>query len=79
MEALWQTLFPPIRPRAVLVVHLPIIMYLVVETDGYLADGTKLVDGIDKIDGATEAVALFLLSIAFIRLISPERLATTPD
>ncbi|WP_255611872.1 homocysteine S-methyltransferase family protein [Ruegeria sp. SCSIO 43209] len=40
---------------------LPIIMSLVVETDGCLADGTKLVDGIDHIDGATDAAALFFM------------------
>ncbi|WP_271951012.1 homocysteine S-methyltransferase family protein [Ruegeria faecimaris] len=40
---------------------LPIIMSLVVETDGCLADGTKLVDGIDQIDAATDAAALFFM------------------
>lgn len=40
---------------------LPIIMSLVVETDGCLADGTKLVDGIDQIDEATDAAALFFM------------------
>ncbi|WP_171131144.1 MULTISPECIES: homocysteine S-methyltransferase family protein [unclassified Ruegeria] len=40
---------------------LPIIMSLVVETDGCLADGTKLVDGIDQIDAATDASALFFM------------------
>ncbi|WP_216598361.1 MULTISPECIES: homocysteine S-methyltransferase family protein [unclassified Ruegeria] len=40
---------------------LPIIMSLVVETDGRLADGTKLVDVIDQIDGATDSAALFFM------------------
>lgn len=40
---------------------LPIIMSLVVETDGCLADGTKLVDGIDQIDAATDSAALFFM------------------
>ncbi|MFY0692222.1 MAG: homocysteine S-methyltransferase family protein [Paracoccaceae bacterium] len=40
---------------------LPIVMSLVVETDGCLADGTKLVDAIDWIDGATNAAALFFM------------------
>jgi homocysteine S-methyltransferase len=41
--------------------ELPIIMSLVVETDGCLADGTKLVDGIDQIDAATDSAALFFM------------------
>jgi homocysteine S-methyltransferase len=36
-------------------------MSLVVETDGCLADGTKLVDGIDQIDAATDSAALFFM------------------
>lgn len=40
---------------------LPIIMSLVVETDGCLADGTKIVDAIDQIDGATGSAALFFM------------------
>ena len=41
--------------------NLPIIMSLVVETDGCLADGTKLVDAIDEIDGLTGAAAMFFM------------------
>jgi homocysteine S-methyltransferase len=40
---------------------LPIIMSLVVETEGCLADGTKLADGIDQIDAATDSAALFFM------------------
>ena len=42
-------------------VGIPIIMSLVVETDGRLADGTKLVDALDQIDAATDASALFFM------------------
>ncbi|MBS9717949.1 homocysteine S-methyltransferase family protein [Pseudohalocynthiibacter aestuariivivens] len=42
-------------------VDLPIIMSLVVETDGCLADGTKLVEAIDWIDAATNAAASFFM------------------
>ena len=42
-------------------VGMPIIMSLVVETDGYLADGTGLADAIDQIDAATDAAALFFM------------------
>ncbi|MBO9433725.1 homocysteine S-methyltransferase family protein [Ruegeria sp. R13_0] len=42
-------------------VELQIIMSLVVETDGCLADGTKLVDAIDQIDTATNSAALFFM------------------
>ena len=42
-------------------VDLPIIMSLVVETDGRLADGTKLVDAIDWIDAETDGDALFFM------------------
>jgi len=41
--------------------NLPIIMSLVVETDGCLADGTKLVDAIDEIDGVTASTAMFFM------------------
>ena len=41
--------------------NLPIIMSLVVETDGCLADGTKLVDAIDEIDGVTASGAMFFM------------------
>jgi len=41
--------------------NLPIIMSLVVETDGCLADGTKLVDAIDEIDGLTDSAAMFFM------------------
>lgn len=41
--------------------NLPIIMSLVVETDGSLADGTKLVDAIDEIDGLTDSAAKFFM------------------
>lgn len=40
---------------------LPIVMSLVVETDGCLADGTKLVDALDQIDVATDAAAQFFM------------------
>jgi homocysteine S-methyltransferase len=40
---------------------LPIIMSLVVETDGCLADGTKLVDAIDQIDGESHMAAMFFM------------------
>lgn len=42
-------------------VGLPIIMSLVVETDGCLADGTRLVDAINQIDAATNSAALFFM------------------
>ena len=42
-------------------IDLPIIMSLVVETDGCLADGTKLADAIDQIDTATNEAALFFM------------------
>lgn len=42
-------------------VDLPIIMSLVVETDGCLAGGISLTDAIDQIDAATEAAALFFM------------------
>lgn len=42
-------------------VELPIVMSLVVETDGKLADGTPLVDAVDQIDGETGAVAQFFM------------------
>lgn len=41
--------------------NLPIIMSLVVETDGCLADGSRLVDAIDQIDRATNSGALFFM------------------
>lgn len=41
--------------------NLPIIMSLVVETDGCLADGTTLVDAIDEIDGVTASTAMFFM------------------
>ncbi len=41
--------------------NLPIIMSLVVETDGCLSDGTKLVDAIDEIDGVTASTAMFFM------------------
>lgn len=41
--------------------NLPIIMSLVVETDGCLADGSRLVDAIDQIDWATNSGALFFM------------------
>ena len=40
---------------------LPIVMSLVVETDGCLADGTRLVEAIDWIDAATSSAALFFM------------------
>lgn len=40
---------------------LPIIMSLVVETDGCLADGTPLVEAIDRIDKDTAGAALFFM------------------
>lgn len=40
---------------------MPIIMSLVVETDGCLADGTELVDAVNQIDAATEDYALFYM------------------
>ncbi|ABG33222.1 homocysteine S-methyltransferase, putative [Roseobacter denitrificans OCh 114] len=40
---------------------LPIIMSLVVETDGCLADGSRLVEVIDQIDEATNSAALFFM------------------
>lgn len=40
---------------------LPIIMSLVVETDGRLADGSRLVDAIDQIDGETNFAAQFFM------------------
>lgn len=40
---------------------LPIIMSLVVETDGRLADGSRLVDAIDQIDGETNSAAQFFM------------------
>lgn len=40
---------------------LPIIMSLVVETDGCLSDGTRLVDAVDKIDEKTDVRALFYM------------------
>ena len=40
---------------------LPIIMSLVVETDGCLADGTKLVDAIDQVDGESDSAAMFFM------------------
>lgn len=40
---------------------LPIIMSLVVETDGRLADGTTLADAIAQIDRQTDAAALFYM------------------
>lgn len=42
-------------------IGLPIIMSLVVETDGCLADGTKLVEAIDQIDAATNEATLFFM------------------
>lgn len=41
--------------------QLPIILSLVVETDGCLADGTKLVDAVEEIDRATAGAALFCM------------------
>lgn len=40
---------------------LPIIMSLVVETDGCLADGTALLEAVDQIDAETEGAALFFM------------------
>ena len=40
---------------------LPIIMSMVVETDGRLADGTKLVDAVNQIDAETGSSALFYM------------------
>ena len=40
---------------------LPIIMSLVVETDGRLADGSRLVEAIDQIDGETNFAAQFFM------------------
>lgn len=42
-------------------IGLPIIMSLVVETDGCLADGTKLVDAINQIETETDGAALFYM------------------
>lgn len=42
-------------------VGLPIVMSLVVETDGRLADGTGLVEAIERIDAATDRNALFFM------------------
>jgi len=42
-------------------VGLPIVMSLVVETDGCLADGTALVDAIDTIDAETGSSAAFFM------------------
>ncbi|WP_170352125.1 homocysteine S-methyltransferase family protein [Ruegeria atlantica] len=42
-------------------IDLPIILSLVVETDGCLADGTKLVDAIDQIEAETDGAALFYM------------------
>lgn len=42
-------------------VGLPIVMSLVVETDGRLADGTPLVEAIERIDAETDAAALFFM------------------
>lgn len=42
-------------------VGLPMIMSLVVETDGCLADGTGLCEAIDRIDAETEGAALFFM------------------
>ena len=43
-------------------IGLPIIMSLVVETDGRLADGTKLVDAVEEIDRVTDDAALFFMT-----------------
>ncbi len=40
---------------------LPIIMSLVVETDGCLADGTKLTDALNQIEMETDSAALFYM------------------
>ncbi|MDJ0640581.1 MAG: homocysteine S-methyltransferase family protein [Paracoccaceae bacterium] len=42
-------------------IDMPIVMSLVVETDGCLADGTKLVDAVDAIDAETDGAALFFM------------------
>ena len=42
-------------------VGLPMIMSLVVETDGCLADGTPLIDAVEEIDEITEGYALFFM------------------
>ena len=42
-------------------VGLPVVMSLVVETDGRLADGTGLIDAIDRIDAATGSGAEFFM------------------
>ena len=42
-------------------IGLPIVMSLVVETDGCLADGTKLVDAVNQIEAETEGAALFYM------------------
>ncbi len=42
-------------------IGLPIIMSLVVETDGCLADGTPLIDAIDQIEAQTDGSALFYM------------------
>lgn len=42
-------------------VEFPMIMSLVVETDGCLADGTPLIDAVEEIDEITEGYALFFM------------------
>lgn len=42
-------------------IDLPIILSLVVETDGCLADGTGLIEAVEAIDAGTEATALFFM------------------
>lgn len=52
---------------------LPIVMSLVVETDGCLDDGTPLTEAIDKIDAQTDAAAAFFM----INCAHPSHFAST--